>query len=78
MRARMELQREAADMLYRVTYQSMTANYGPSFIEADSEYEARRRFAGTAFSKEEMGCIKAREVSPAEVARALRRAEGGE
>jgi len=59
-------------MIYRVTYQSMTAFYGPSFIEADSEYEARRKFAGTAFSQGEMGLIKASPVSSNEIARALR------
>ena len=61
-------------MIYRVTYQSMTAFYGPSFIEADSEYEARRKFAGTAFSQGEMVLIKASPVSSNEIARALREA----
>ena len=58
-------------MFYRVTYQSMTAFYGPSFIEADSEYEARRKFAGTAFSQGEMSLIKATPVSSNEIKRAL-------
>ena len=57
--------------MYRVTYQSMTAFYGPSFVEADSEYEARRKFAGSAFSQGEMSLIRAREVSPSEIRRAL-------
>ena len=61
-------------MIYRVTYQSMTAFYGPSFIEADSEYEARRKFAGSAFSSGEMSLIKAVPVSGNEIARALREA----
>jgi hypothetical protein len=59
-------------MIYRVIYQSMTSSYGPSFIEADSEYEAQRKFARSAFSAGEMALIKARPVSSAEVQRALR------
>jgi hypothetical protein len=59
-------------MIYRVTYQSMTAFYGPSFIEADDEYEAKRKFAKGAFSQGEMSLIKARPVSASEVAEALR------
>lgn len=62
-------------MIYRVTYQSMTAFYGPSFVEADSEYEARRKFAGTAFSAGEMALIKARQISSSELQRALREQE---
>lgn len=62
-------------MIYRVTYQSMTAFYGPSFVEADSEYEARRKFAGSAFSAGEMALIKARPVSSVEMQRALRERE---
>lgn len=58
--------------LYSVSYGSMTAHYGPSIVEAESEYEARRKFAGTAFSSGEMGCISAREVSSREIAQALR------
>jgi hypothetical protein len=65
-------------MLYRVSYGSMTAHYGPSFIEAESEYEARRKFAGTAFSRDEMGCITARPVSSDEVRRALQRQRDAE
>jgi len=49
----------------------MTAFYGPSFIEADSEWEARRKFAGSAFSQGEMSLIKARELSSAELRSAL-------
>lgn len=59
-------------MMYRVTYQSMTAFYGPSFIEADSEYEARKKFGRGAFSESERSLIKARPVSASEVAAALR------
>ena len=49
-------------MLYSVTYKSMTAHYGPTTIEADDEYEAKRKFAGTAFRKEEYGLISVRVV----------------
>jgi hypothetical protein len=58
--------------IYSVRYQSMYASYGPSFIEADSEIEARRKFAGSAFSKNEMLLITARPVSINEMKRALR------
>lgn len=61
--------------MYRVKYQSMSALYGPKFIEADSEYEAKRKFAGTSFSRDEMGLITAREVSSEEIAAALRESE---
>ena len=58
-------------MIYRVRYSSMTASYGPSFIEADSPAEAKRKFANGAFSKGEMTLITAtpatiREVQDAE------------
>lgn len=56
---------------YRVTYQSMTAFYGPSFVEADDEYSAKVKFAGNAFSKNEFGLIKAREVSLKEIRQAM-------
>lgn len=46
-------------MFYKVSYGSM--------------YEARRKFAGTAFSQREMPLIKATLVSSDEVRRALRR-----
>lgn len=58
-------------MIYRVTYSSMTASYGPSFIEANSEYEARRKFAGSAFSQGEMSLIRAVPVPASEIRRAL-------
>lgn len=58
-------------MIYRVRYQSMTAHYGPAFIEADSELEARRKFGGGAFSQNEMGLISAEPVSSEEIRRAL-------
>jgi hypothetical protein len=62
-------------MIFRVTYQSMTAFYGPSFIEAEDEYQAKRKFARGAFSQGEMALIKARPVSADEMRRALSHAE---
>lgn len=62
-------------MIYRVRYSSMTASYGPSFIEADSEYEAKRKFAKGAFSHGEMSLISARPISADEMRRALERDE---
>ena len=62
-------------MLYRVTYRSMTAFYGPAYIEADSEYEARRKFAVPAFSQREMPLIKAAPVSESEIKQALQAQE---
>ena len=59
-------------MIYRVTYQSMTAFYGPSYIEAEDAYDAKRKFAKGAFSKGEMSLISAQPVSASEVAAALR------
>ena len=50
-------------MIYRVTYQSMTARYGPNYIEANSEYEAKKKFAGNAFTAGEFSLITARQVS---------------
>ena len=49
----------------------MTAFYGPNFIEAETEYDARKKFAGTAFSQGEMSLIKAKPVSASEMRRAL-------
>ena len=62
-------------MIYRVRYSSMTAGYGPSFIEADSPYEAKRKFAKGAFSAGEMTLITAIPVSSSEIADALNQAE---
>ncbi len=59
-------------MLYRVTYKSMTAFYGPSFIEAESEYSAKVKFAGSAFNKNEFGLITAREISLKEMQKEMR------
>jgi hypothetical protein len=59
--------------MYKVSYGSMTATYGPSFIEADSPEEAKMKFGGTAFSSGERAiCMNAREVSSKEIAQALR------
>ena len=62
-------------MMYRVTYQSMTAFYGPSYIEAEDEHQAKRIFARGAFTHGEMALIKARPVSASEIAAALRSRE---
>ncbi len=59
--------------IYKVSYGSMTATYGPSFVEADSPEEAKMKFSGTAFSAGERAvCMSAREVSEKEIADALR------
>ena len=62
-------------MIYRVRYQSMTTTYGPTFIEADSETDAKRKFAKGAFTSGEMALISAQPVSADEMIRALRDAE---
>lgn len=62
-------------MMFRVRYSSMTASYGPRFIEAESEQQAKRIFARGAFSEREMSLIKATPVGADEVAAALRAAE---
>ena len=58
-------------MIYRVRYSGMTASYGPSYIEADDEWEAKRKFAKGAFSQGEMALITAKPVSSEEMRRAL-------
>ena len=58
--------------IYRVSYRNCFASYGPSFIEADSEYEAKRKFGATG---NEMLTTSAREITPDEMRRALRAAE---
>lgn len=58
--------------MYEVSYQSMTACYGPSYIQADDEDEACRKFGGSAFSQKERGLINATLVSDEEISRALR------
>ena len=65
--------------IYRVSYGSMTASYGPSFVEADSPEEAKMKFGGTAFSAgERAGCMTAREVGPDEIRCALRKEQDSE
>ena len=59
-------------MIYRVRYSSMTASYGPAFIEADSEQEAKRKFAKGAFSAGEMTLITATPATIREVQDAAR------
>ncbi len=59
-------------MIYRVRYSSMTASYGPSYIEADDAYEAKRKFARGAFSQGDMSLITATPVSSRELAEAMR------
>jgi len=58
--------------IYKVTYSSMTAHYGPTIVEAEDEAQARRLFAKGAFSQNEMGCISAREVDTEEIVRMAR------
>lgn len=62
-------------MIFRVRYSSMTASYGPSYVEADSEQEAKLKFARGAFSQGEMALITARPVSEREMLQALRDSE---
>ena len=62
-------------MIYRVTYSSMSASYGPTYVEAENEYEAKRKFGGTAFRREEYALMTARPVSSREIERALSKAD---
>ncbi len=59
---------------FRVSYSSMYARYGPALVEADSELEAKRKFAGTAFRPEEFSLMTATEIPVREIARALGKA----
>ena len=55
-------------MIYKVSYHSMTASYGPSYIKAESEDVARLIFAKKGgFSSEEMGLISAHKLTPEEI-----------
>lgn len=65
--------KEGIIMLYRVTYKSMSAFYGPNYIEADSEAQAKKIFAGSAFSPNEYGLINVRESSVQEMRREMQR-----
>ena len=58
--------------IYKVTYHSMTASYGPSFIEADSPEEAKRKFGNCFTNGERAICMSAKEVSLKETQQALR------
>ena len=59
-------------MIYRVRYSSLTASYGPAYIEAKSAYEAKLKFAKGAFSVGEMAAlITATPVSSKEIRSAL-------
>lgn len=62
-------------MTYRVIYRSMTASYGPSYIEADSALEARLKFARGAFSRDELSLIHATPVTAQELRDALHERE---
>lgn len=49
--------------IFKVSYSSITAHYGPRFVEADDEYQAKRIFANGAFSESEIRMMTARRVS---------------
>jgi hypothetical protein len=53
--------------IFKVSYSSLTAHYGPRFIDAEDEREAKRIFAGGAFSEGEMTMITAREATIKEI-----------
>lgn len=55
--------------IYEVTYRSMTATYGPRYIEADSPDEAKRKFARGAFLAKEQPLISAKEITAKDLAR---------
>jgi len=57
--------------IYKVSYGSMTATYGPSFIEADSPEEAKIKFGNCFSAGERAFCMTAREVSAREIQQAL-------
>lgn len=57
--------------IYKVFYGSMTATYGPSFIEAGSPEEAKRKF-GSCFTDDERAvCMTAIKVSSVDIRQAL-------
>jgi len=53
--------------IFKVSFTSMTAHYGPRFIEADDEYQAKRTFSNGAFSESEIRMMTARKVSVQEI-----------
>jgi hypothetical protein len=59
--------------IYKVSYHSMTASYGPGYVQADSELEAKIKWAGGAFSQSEMGLISAVVVNDREIIEALKK-----
>lgn len=61
--------------IYRVRYQSLTACYGPKFIEAESAEQAKRKFARGAFSQGEMVLIEAKPATVNDVLRHAREQE---
>jgi len=61
--------------IYKVQYRSMSAIYGPGYVEASSELEAKIKWAGGAFSRSDMDLISAVEVSSREVIQALHKRE---
>lgn len=58
-------------MMYKVSYCSMTASYGPSYIEANSEHEAKLKFGSCFSAGERAVCMSARPISESEIKRAL-------
>jgi hypothetical protein len=62
--------------MYRVTYSSFDASYGPHYVEAEDEERAMQKAFGQAFTAREIrACARARELSDREIATALRRQE---
>ena len=53
----------------------MSACYGPTVIEANSEWEAKRKFAGSAFSSSEISLISAKQMSSQDIMNAIRKKE---
>ena len=53
--------------IFKVSYSSMTAHYGPRFIEAQNEHQAKRIFANGAFSEGEIRMMVVRKASLKEI-----------
>jgi hypothetical protein len=60
-------------MIYKVSYHSMSASYGPSYIQADSEQEAKLKFGSCFTSGERAVCMSAKPISDSEIRQALHR-----
>jgi hypothetical protein len=58
-------------MIYRVEYRSMTANYGPNYVEAKNELEAKIKWSQSAFRGSELGLISATPLSDKEIIRLI-------